>query len=55
MEVILIIAVCVSLLLTFVCALTEAALYSVPYAFVKHIAEEGSHSGRVLLGYKEDM
>ena len=55
MEVILIIAVCVSLLLTFVCALTEAALYSVPYAFVKHIAEEGSHSGRVLLGFKEDM
>lgn len=55
MELLLIFAVIGSLLLIFFCALSEAALYSVPYAFVKHIADEGSHAGKVLLGFKEDM
>lgn len=55
MGILLIFAVVCALVTTFFCALTEAALYSVPYAFVKHLADQGSRSGKVLLGFKEEM
>lgn len=55
MEYLFLIAVLLSLTTTFLCALTEAALYAVPFAFVKHLADEGSPAGKTLLRFKEDM
>lgn len=55
MEYLFVFAVISSLLIAFICALTEAALYAVPYAYVKHLADEGSANGKILLDFKEDM
>ncbi len=50
-----IVAVAVSMLVSATCSLTEAALYAVPFPFVKHRAESGSRSARVLLRFKKDV
>jgi CBS domain containing-hemolysin-like protein len=44
-----------SLVVSALCSLTEAALYSVPLVYVRHLAESGSRSGKKLLVFKEDM
>jgi CBS domain containing-hemolysin-like protein len=33
----------------------EAALFAVPIAHVKHLADSGSRSGRILMGFKEEL
>ena len=48
-------AVCASLVVSAFCSLTEAALYSVPFAYVKHKAESGSRAARLLLLFKKDV
>lgn len=47
--------VLLSLALSFCCSMMEAALFTVPYPHVKHVAEEGSSSGRRLLAFKDDI
>lgn len=51
----LLLAIAISLLLSFCCSLMEAALLAVPYAHVKHVAEQGSPMGKKLLEFKEDI
>lgn len=55
MEMLLITVVLVSLTVSALCSLTEAALYSVPMAYVRHLAESGSKAGASLLRFKQDM
>lgn len=55
MEYLLALLVILAFISTFFCSFAEAALYAVPYAYVKHVAEEGSRSGKILLRFKEDM
>lgn len=50
-----VVSVCASLLVSALCSLTEAALYAVPFAYVKHKAESGSRSGRLLMRFKKDV
>jgi len=50
-----VLAVIGSLLTAAVCSLVEAAIYSVPIAYAKHLAEEGSRSGALLVQFKEDI
>ncbi|MCB0318324.1 MAG: HlyC/CorC family transporter [Bdellovibrionales bacterium] len=50
-----IIAVLGSVFISAFCSLMEAALYAVPIAHAKSLAENGSKSGRLLLRFKEDM
>ena len=51
----LVVITAVSLLLSFICSIMEAALLTVPYAHVKHVAEQGSWAGKRLLEFKEDI
>jgi len=49
------ISVSVAIGVSFFCSLAEASLFAVPLPHVKHLAESGSRSGRLLLQFKEDM
>ncbi|MDD2942693.1 MAG: hemolysin family protein [bacterium] len=49
----LFVAVAATVSISFICSLTEAALYAVPLAHVRHIADSGSISGVRLLKLKE--
>lgn len=51
----LLIITLVSLALSFLCSIMEAALLTVPYAHVKHVAESGSPAGKRLLEFKDDI
>jgi len=55
MESLLVCTIILTLLISFFCSLSEAALYSVSLGYVKHLAESNSRTGKVLLGFKEDM
>ncbi len=44
-----------SLLLSFMCSMMEAALLTVPYAHVKHLADSGSKAALRLLEFKDDI
>jgi CBS domain containing-hemolysin-like protein len=37
------------------CSMTEAALFAVPYAYIKHLAEAGNRRAKMLLPFKEDL
>lgn len=52
---ILIGSITLSILVSACCSLMEAALYAVPYPFVKHRAELGGRSGKILLRFKNSM
>lgn len=52
---ILVISVLVSLIVSALCSLMEAALYAVPLGYVKHLSESGSRIGRILSGFKDDI
>ena len=51
----LIVVVVLSLLLSFLCSMMEAALLTVPYPLVKHLADQGSRAGKQLLAFKDDI
>ncbi len=51
----LILIACCSLVLLFFVSLMEAALFAVPVAHLKHQAEEGSTSAKILLELKTDI
>jgi CBS domain containing-hemolysin-like protein len=55
MEYILVITVVLSLSISFFCSLSEAALFAVPLAHVKHLAEEGSNAGKLLEHFKGEI
>jgi CBS domain containing-hemolysin-like protein len=55
MEMLLLVIVLGSLSISALCSLSEAALYSVPMAHVRHLAESGSKAGAVLLRFKDNM
>ncbi len=38
-----------------VCSLMEAALYAVPISYVRSLAEKGDKSAKILLGFKDDI
>lgn len=44
-----------SLAVSFTCSMMEAAFLTVPYAHVKSVADSGSRSARILLGFKDDV
>ncbi len=41
--------------ISFLCSLSEAALYSVPLPYVKHLEETGSRAGRILVYIKDNI
>ncbi len=49
------ISVLIVLVVSAFCSLSEAALYAVRRPYVREIAEQGSHSGRLLLQFKDNM
>ena len=51
----LVVITALSLLLSFFCSVMEAAFLTVPYAHVKHLAEQGSRTGKLLLKFKDDV
>lgn len=51
----LIIAVTISIGISFVCSLMEAALFAVPVAHAKYHADNGRRVAQILLNFKEDM
>lgn len=51
----LIIVVLMSVVVSAICSFTEAVLFSVPIAHVKYLADSGSHAGKILLGFKEEL
>ncbi len=53
--VILIIALIVSIGVSFLCSLMEAAFYAISTPYVQYEAKKGSKSGKLLLHFKEDM
>jgi CBS domain containing-hemolysin-like protein len=55
MEYILVITVVLSLSISFFCSLSEAALFAVPLAHVKRLAEEGSSAGKLLEHFKGEI
>ncbi len=55
MLVIFLVALVVSIGVSFFCSLMEAALYAVSLPYVKHRAESGHRAGKLLLQFKEDM
>lgn len=50
-----IVSVALVLLVSALCSLTEAALYSVRRAYVRQLAASGSRAGKILLHFKENM
>lgn len=54
-ETVLVIAFVLTLAGSFWCSISEAALYSVPIAWVRPLAESGGRSGKILLRFKEEM
>jgi CBS domain containing-hemolysin-like protein len=55
MTTILALIVVLSLMLSFVCSVMEAALLTVPLAYVRHLSNSGSRAGRILAEFKEDI
>ncbi len=51
----LIVITVLSLALSFLCSMMEAALLTVPYHHVKHLADSGSKRAQKLLLYKDDI
>jgi len=51
----LIISVVISVGVSFLCSLAEAALYALPLAYAKHMAEKGGNIGRAMLRLKENL
>ena len=51
----LVIAATVSVSISFVCSVMEAALLCVPVAHAKYYADRGNRSGRILLKFKEQL
>ena len=52
---VLILSVLVSLGVSALCSLMEAALYAVPIGHVKHLSESGSRVGAILQRFKDDV
>lgn len=50
-----VLSVALVLVVSAMCSLTEAALYSVRRAYVRRLAASGSKAGKVLLDFKENM
>lgn len=50
-----ILTVVIVMVVSATCSLTEAALYSVRLPYVRHLAEAGSRTGKVLARFKEKM
>lgn len=55
MATILALTVVFCLILSFICSIMEAALLTVPLAYVRHLASSGSRSGKILAEFKEDI
>lgn len=55
MFVVLLIALSVSIGVSFLCSLMEAGLYAVSYPYVRSRAESGDRVGRILQRFKDDM
>ncbi len=53
--IILIITLIVSIGVSFLCSLMEAAFYAISMPYVQYEAKKGSKSGKLLLDFKEDM
>ena len=49
------ISILVVLVVSALCSVSEAALYAVRRPYVRQIAEQGSRSGKLLLGLKDNM
>lgn len=52
---IFVISILVVLVVSALCSVSEAALYAVRRPYVRQIAEQGSRSGKLLLGFKDNM
>jgi CBS domain containing-hemolysin-like protein len=52
---ILILTVTFSITISAFCSLMEATLYSVPLAYVRHLAEAGSKRAKILYRLKQDI
>lgn len=52
---VLIVSVAISIGVSALCSLIEAALYAVPLAYARHLAESDSRAGKVLLEFKNSM
>ena len=55
MFLVLVAVVVVSIAISALCSLMEAALFAVPLPHVKHLADEGSRRGKMLLEFKQEM
>jgi len=55
MVTILILSVLIAILVSAVCSLMEAALYSVPIAYIQSLENEGKKTGKILSGFKRNM
>jgi CBS domain containing-hemolysin-like protein len=51
----LIIVVVVSIAVSALCSVMEAALFAVPLAHAKYLADKGSRAGKILLSFKEEI
>lgn len=51
----LVISVAALIAASIFCSMSEAAIYSVPIAFVRPLAQGGSRTGKILLEFKEDI
>ena len=51
----LFLVVTIALIVSFVCSLMEAAIFSVSLPYVKYLSDGGSKSGKILLSFKEKM
>ena len=52
---VLIVSVAIVLLVSGLCSLSEAAIYAVRMPYVRNLTEAGTMSGRLLMGFKENM
>ncbi len=52
---ILVIAICVTLLVSFLCSLSEAVLYSLPITFIESMIQKGKRAGFVGVVTLEDV
>lgn len=55
MLVLLVLIVFFTVCTSFLCSMTEAALYSVPQAHLRHMSEQGSRTAKIMLRLKEEI
>ncbi len=55
MVIVLVGAVIFCVIMSFACSISEAAIYSVPLTYVRHLEQEGTKVGKILVDFKEDI